>query len=121
MKHFNKESINHFKKFITGVKRLNRKITVKEVKTAVWKITNSKAPRKDNINVELLKYAPKIYKEIANILNGFYERNDTGIKLGTGTLLPLQKPKKTEGPVKNLRPINLLEVIRKILSKSSWI
>ena len=34
-------------------------------------MTNNKALRKDNINVELLKYAPEeIYKEITNILNG---------------------------------------------------
>ena len=118
MKHFNKENLNHTKKFITGAKRLNRKITAKGVKTAVWKMTNNKALRKDNINVELLKYAPEeIYKEIANILNGIYKRNDTGIKLGTGIPLPLQKPKKTQGPLKNLRPIILLEMIRKILSK----
>ena len=108
MKHFNKENINHIKKFITGAKRLKRNITAKEVKTAFWK-----APGRDNINVELIKYAPEeIYKEI---LNRIYERNDTGIKLGTGILLPLQKPKKTQGPVKNLRPITLLEVIWKIL------
>ena len=81
-------------------------------------MTHNKAPSKDNINVELIKYAPEeIYKEIANILNGIYERNYTGIKLGTGILLPLQKPKKTQGPVKNLSSITLLEVIRKILSK----
>ena len=44
------------------------------MKTAVWKMTDNKAPIKDNMNVELLKYAPKeIYKEIANILNGIYE------------------------------------------------
>ena len=78
-------------------------------------MTNNKAPGKDNINVELIKYAPEeIYKEI---LNRIYERNDTGIKLGTGILLPLQKPKKTQGPVKKHRPITLLERIRKILSK----
>ena len=113
MKHFNKENINHIKKFITGAKRLKRNITAKEVKTAFWK-----APGRDNINVELIKYAPEeIYKEIANILNGIYKRNDTGIKLGTGIPLPLQKPKKTQGPLKNLRPIILLEMIRKILSK----
>ena len=87
------------------------------MKAAIWKMINSKEPGKDNINVELLKYALKIYKEIAKIMNGIYERNDIRIKLGTGILLPLQKPKKTEGPVKNLRPINLLEVIWKILSK----
>ena len=67
--------------FITGANRLNRTITDKEVKTAVWKMTNSKALGKDNINAELIKYAPEeIYKEIANILNGVYERNDTVIK-----------------------------------------
>ena len=65
MKQFNKENINHIKTFITGAKRLKRKITAKEVKTAVWKMTNNKAPGKDNINVELIKYAPEeTYKEI---------------------------------------------------------
>ena len=41
MKHFNKENINHIKTFITGAKRLKRKITAKEVNTAVWKMTNN--------------------------------------------------------------------------------
>ena len=80
MKYFNKENINHIKNFITGVKRLNKKMTAKEVKTAVWKMANNKASDKDNINVELIKYAlAEIYKEIVNILNGIYERNDTKI------------------------------------------
>ena len=97
---------------------LDRKITAKEVKKAVWEMANNKTPSKDSINIELIKYAPEeIYKEIANILNGIYERNDTRIKLGTGILLPLPKPKKTQGPVKNLRPIILLEFIQKIMSK----
>ena len=107
MTHFNKEN-DHINKFVTGTKRLNRKITGKEVKAAVWKMTNNKAPSKDKMNVELLKHAPKeIYKEIAN----------TGIRLRTGILQSLQKAKKTQGPVKNLSPITFLEVIRKILSK----
>ena len=73
------------------------------MKTTVWKIANNKAPSKDNINVELIKYAPKeIYKEIASILNGIHERNDTTIKLGTGILLPLPKPSHPEDTVKNL-------------------
>ena len=81
-------------------------------------MNSNKAPGKDNISVELVKYTPEeIYKEISNILNGFYERNDTRIKLWTDILLPLQKLKETQEPVKNLRPITLLEVIRKILSK----
>ena len=75
MKHFNQENINHTKKFITGAKRHKRKITAKEVKAAVCKMTNNKAPGKDNINEELIKYVPEeIYKEIGNILNGINER-----------------------------------------------
>ena len=46
MKHFNKGSINHIKTFLTGARRLKRKITAKEVKAAVWKMTNNKAPGK---------------------------------------------------------------------------
>ena len=41
MKHFNQENINHINKFITGAKRLKRKITANEVKTAVCKIKHS--------------------------------------------------------------------------------
>ena len=51
------------------------------------------------------------------MVNGLFETNNEKVKFGTGVLLPLPKPKKTEGPVKNLRLITLLEVIRKILSK----
>ena len=73
LKHFNQENINHIKKFITGAKKLKRKITAKQGKTSVWKMTNNKAPAKDNINVELIKYGPEeICKEIANKLNGIY-------------------------------------------------
>ena len=54
MKHFSKENINHIKKFITGAKRLNRKITAKEVKTAIWKMIKNKALGKDKINVKRL-------------------------------------------------------------------
>ena len=114
---YDEDGDRNIKKFKTEAKELNKKITAKEVKTAVKKMANNKVPGKDNINVELIKYAPEeTYKEIANIINGIYERNDTSIKLGTGILLPIPKPKKTQGPVKNLRPIILLEVIRKILS-----
>ena len=81
-------------------------------------MSNNKTPGKDNINVELIKYVPKeIHTEISSIFNKIFETNDNDIKLGTGILLPLPKPKKTQGPTKNLRPITLLEVIRKILSK----
>ena len=37
---------------------------------------------------------------MASVLNGIYERNDTRIKLGTGILLPLPKPKKAKASEK---------------------
>ena len=81
-------------------------------------MANNKALCKDNINVEQLKHVPKeIYKEIGYILHEIYERSDTEINLGTGILLPLLKQKKTQGPVKSLIPVTLVEVIQKILSK----
>ena len=60
------------------------------------------------------KLAPQY---LCNILNSIFENNINGIKLGTGILLPIPKPNKTQGPAKHLRSITLLEVLRKILSK----
>ena len=94
-------------------------ITAKEVTKAVRKMSNNKVPGKDNINVELIKYAPEeVHQEISKILNGIFEANNEEVKHGNGVLLPLPKPKKTQGPVKNFRPITLLEAIRKIPSKN---
>ena len=45
-----------------------------------------------------------------------FENHCDEISLGKSNLLPLQKPNKGKGPLKNLRPINLLNATRKILS-----
>ena len=116
--HFNKSNVNLLEKFTTPPKKLDKRITTEEVISAVKMMANNKAPGKDNINIELIKYAPKkLQKEISDILNSIFENNINEIKLGTGILLPIPKRNKTQGPVKNLRPITLLEVLRKILSK----
>ena len=47
--------------------------------------------------------AKETHKEISNILNSIFEKNDTSLKLGTGILLPIPKQKKMQGPVKNLQ------------------
>jgi hypothetical protein len=85
---------------------------------AVKKMANGKAAGKDNIAVELLKYAPDIvFEKITKFLNDMFEQHKD-INTGVSELVPLQKPPpKKKGPVKNLRPINLLLVIRKVLSK----
>ena len=51
------------------------------------------------------------------MLNNIFEKNSK-INVGEGILVPVQKPwPKPKGPVKNLRPITLLNIIRKILSR----
>ena len=116
--HFQKDHVNSIDKFATEPKKLNKEITKEEVRAAISKMANNKAPGKDNINVELIKYAPDdIHEEIADALNNIFRTNNDQMNIGAGILLPLPKPKKTQGPVKHLRPITLLEVIRKILSK----
>ena len=115
---FQKDNANPIVKFVTAPKRLNNITTAKEVTKALQKLANNKAPGKDNINVELIKYAPEeVDQEISKVLNGIFETTHAEVKLGTGVLLPLSKLKKTQGPVKNPLPITLLEVIRKIISK----
>ena len=111
---------NQSKACITPPKRLNNMITAKEVTKAVQKMTaHNKRPGNKNTNVELIKYTPEVvHQEISKILNGIFETNNEEVKRGTGLLLPLPKPKKAQGPVKNLWLITLLKVIRQILSKT---
>ena len=45
-------------------------------------MSNNKAPGRDNINVELVKYAPEdVHKEIAEVLNNVFETNSDELKL----------------------------------------
>ena len=80
-------------------------------------MSNNKATGEDGIQLELIKYGPDILiNEIADAINWTVENHSDTLNIGKSVLLPTLKPKKTPGPVKNLRPINLLNTIRKILS-----
>ena len=103
--------------FINNPTPLDKPISEEEVKNAIRGMSNNKATGEDGIPVELIKYGPKsLITEIAKILNNVIEKHEDTINVGTSILLPIQKPGKPIGPLKNLRPINLLNVIRKILS-----
>ena len=84
---------------------------------ALTKMSNQKSPGKDNIPAELLKNTPNnVYQQISMIMNNTFsehEPNDFCICI----LFPLPKPNKPKGAVKSLRPIILLEISRKIISK----
>ena len=122
-----KEITNYFKDIFTQdsthplpditPQKLKEEITFFEVERAVNKLKNNKSPGCDNINAELLKYGPTIvFDIIANILNKAAETGDKPIEISLGHLVPLPKPDKPKGPVKNLRPIILLSVLRKVLA-----
>ena len=65
--------------------------------------------------MELTKYSPDcILIEICNNLNNIPENHVNEINFGHSILIPIQKPNKGKGPPKNLRPLNLLNTIRKI-------
>ena len=63
------------------------------------------------IIIDSLAYSQKFNEILVRIF--FHD----DLELGKGKLIPLPKPNKTKGPVTNLRPITLLQIIRKILSK----
>ena len=97
--------------------KLEIEIDREEVKSAVNKLKNNKSPGCDQINAELIKNSPEIvFEHIAQILNEIAETGNKPLELSLGQLIPLPKPGKPKGPVKNLRPVILLSILRKILA-----
>ena len=88
-----------------------------EIAKAAKKLKNGKSPGPDNVELELIKYAPiELHRETATIFNKVAETGEPVTELVLGLLRPFQKPGKAKGPPENLRPIILLSVLRKILT-----
>ena len=119
--HFQKQFYDPTKReierYIGEPKPLQKSITKEEVKKAVSKASNNKATGEDGIAIELIKYGPENLSDaVASSLNEVIEKQSENVNIGQSILLPIPKPKKIQGPTKNLRPLNLLNTIRKILS-----
>ena len=112
-----KTQINHsLKAFFDEPRKLKKPITKEEVRKSINKLNNNRAPEKDGIQGELLKYGPEtIDSYIANIINESFEKHEIP-DINAGEIIPLPKAGKPKGPPKNLRPITLLNTIRKTLS-----
>ena len=57
---------------------------------------------------------------ISNVLNQILEKSNNGIELGTRNRFTLPKLKKTQGPVKNLLPVTLLEIMNLRKSQNTY-
>ena len=93
--------------------------TAEEVTKACSGTQNGKAVGIDDFQAEFVKYADeKVHSVIADLYKTTAETGDFPREINTGMLLPLQKPKpkKTDEPCDNLRPIMLLSIPRKILT-----
>ena len=95
--------------------KLNLPIATEQVVKTGNKMSNNKSSEFDNVTGDMIKYGPHIlHQEITNNLNNIFESHSK--EIGRSILKALPKPNKSKGPCKNLRPINLLITIRKILS-----
>ena len=113
---FNEENKQSFEDI--KPEKMKMPFSKEEVIKAVNSLKNNKSPGPDNISAEQLKHCPDIiYQHIADIFNEIAETGSYPEEINKGILIPLQKPGKEKGKVENLRPIILLNMIRKILSK----
>ena len=114
--HFFNKSFSSTQRHVGEPKPLDSPITEDEILDTISHMRNRRAPGFDGINIELIKYGPpELIKIICSTLNAIFEEHED-VELGRGLLAPLLKPGKPKGPKKNLRPVILLPIIRKILS-----
>ena len=101
-----------------GIPRpLNTPVTVEEVSGGLRKLKNQRACGPDGIPNELLKYAGQEFSaQFTSITNECFETHSYIDTIGKSILTPLQKPGKPKGPPSSLRPLNLLNGVRKLLS-----
>ena len=96
---------------------MNQPFTTEEIKSAIRSLRNNRSTGDDQIKAEMLRSAPDILHELlADIYSNISETGEHPPELILGIMTPIQKPRKPKGPVKNLRPITLLSMTRKVLA-----
>ena len=91
-------------------------ITLEEITKAIMKLNNGKSSGFDNIHAEFIKYGGiKLHQHIVDLFNNMFANRESLDMINIGILKPLNKPKKSK-IITNVRPITLLNTIRKILS-----
>eukprot|EP00117_Sycon_ciliatum_P001455 scpid104349/ scgid7113/ len=102
--------------FVGEPRPLQRPITTEELQQSITRLNNNRSSGPDGVAAELLKYAgPMLIGNLTDCLNRMFEHHSP-LDLGSGIVIPLQKPNKKRGPPANLRPIVLLDSVRKAVS-----
>ena len=110
------KQVSQISPFSGNPRDLNNRITTTEVRNSIKCLNNNRSPGEDEIPAELLKCGTfSLDLSIANIMNKTFSTHKDW-DINSGVLITIQKPGKTKGPVNNLRPITLLNTIRKTLS-----
>ncbi|KAG6623384.1 putative EndonucleaseReverse transcriptase [Phytophthora cinnamomi] len=87
-----------------------------ELERAFRRLKNGRAAGPDAVSAELLKYgADALAQPLAELINQGFATGQH-IRLGAGLLIGLPKPNKPRGECSSLRPIVLLNCVRKALS-----
>ena len=88
-----------------------------EIRRAIKKLKNNKTPGPDNIPAELFKNCPEeLISKIVDLFNNIAQTGEIPQDLDLGYLIPLHKAGQKKGKTENLRPIILLNIIRKLLA-----
>lgn len=91
-------------------------MTAEELQHAFKRLRNGRATRPNTLPAELLKYnVANLARPLADHLNHGFKTGDQ-IHLREGILLGLLKPNNPAGQCASLRPIVLLNIIRKAIS-----
>jgi hypothetical protein len=103
--------------WIGEANKLKNPITTIEVNMSIQKLKNGKAPGKDGIFTDFIKYAGNdFYENLSMQYNKIFEYHKSINSLTETLIIPINKPNKPK-LVENTRPIQLLSVLRKILSR----
>ena len=103
--------------FVGPEQPLKQPITATEVESTMKLLQSGRAPGPGGVSNELLKYvAGTLSESFAEIINTIFEQHIALEVLGKGILVALLKPGKPLGLFARLRPIVLLNSVRKIAS-----